>query len=222
MNLVIDDLFSRMELEMLQLATGLLLALGVSTFAADPQATKPSEPSVRVECHGKLRQGVVAMGGETTGTTITFDGTTWELKLPDEASRTFAKEHHKQLITAIGSLRRVVGTAVPVRWIVDVERLSERDGNTQKEGASLTVRGKLRTGDAAAGETPGRVIEAAGITWPLDLSQDADLSAKAESLAQKIVVVIGRLERVAGNEVPPQAIIRVIKLNAPPANAVRN
>ena len=70
---------------MLQLATGLLLTFGVSTSAAEPQATRQSEPSIRVECHGKLRYGVVAIGGETTGTTITFDGMTWELKLPDEA-----------------------------------------------------------------------------------------------------------------------------------------
>ena len=80
---------------MLQLTSVLLLAIGVSTLAAEPQGAKQSEPSIRVECHGKLRHGVVAMGGETTGSTITFDGTTWELKLPDEVSRTFAKEHHK-------------------------------------------------------------------------------------------------------------------------------
>ncbi|MBC8113826.1 MAG: hypothetical protein H7062_05575, partial [Candidatus Saccharimonas sp.] len=124
---------------MLRLASGLILAFGVSTFAAEPQVAKQGEPSIRVECHGKLRHPVVAIGGETTGTTITFDGMTWDLKLPDEASRTFAKDHHKQPTTAVGTLRRVVGTEVPVRWIVEVEKLSEWDVGAQKEGASLTV-----------------------------------------------------------------------------------
>jgi len=216
---VIDDLSPRMELDMLRLASGLLLAFGVSTFAAEPPATKQSEPAIRVECHGKLRHPVVAIGGETTGTTIAFDGTIWELKLPDEASRMFAKEHHKQPTTAVGTLRRVVGTAVPVRWIVDVEKLSEWDVGTHKEGASLSVLGKLRAGDTAAGESPGTVIEAAGITWPLDLSSEAALQSKAKSLVGKSVVLMGCLEPGSKAESPPRPILRVNKLDAPTGNA---
>ena len=199
---------------MLKLASGVLFALGVSTFAAEPQAAKPTEPSVRVECHGKLRHGIVAMGGESTGTTITFDGTTWELKLFDEVGRTFAKEHHKQPITAAGSLRRVAGTAVPVRWIVDVERLAERDTSTHHEGVSLTVSGKLRRGDATVGEPPEKVIEATGVTWPLDLSSDATFPAKVELLTGKSVILMGRLERGSGAATSPRPIIRVDKLEA--------
>ena len=212
----IDNLFSRMELDMLRLASGLILAFGVSTFAAEPQATKQSEPSIRVECHGKLRHGVATIGGETTGTTITFDGMTWELKLPDEASRKFVKEQHKkQPITAVGTLRRVAGTEVPVRWIVDVERLSKRDAKLQQDGASLTVLGKIRAGDAAAGESPGMVIEAAGITWPLDLSSETTLQARAKSLVGKSAVITGRLERETKAESPPRPILRVKNLDAP-------
>jgi len=205
---------------MLQLTSVLLLAIGVSTFAAEPQGAKQSEPSIRVECHGKLRHGVVAMGGETTGSTITFDGTTWELKLPDEVSRTFAKEHHKNPVTAVGTLRRVAGTAVPMRWIVDVERLFKSDVGTHKEGASLTVLGTLRAGDVAAGESPGTVIEAAGITWPLDLSSDSSNQSRAESFFGKSVVLTGRLERGTEAKSPPRPIIRVNKLDAPTGNAV--
>ena len=219
MSRVIDDLLPRMELDMLRLASGLILAFGVSTFAAETQVVKQSEPSIRVECHGKLRHGVVTVGGETTGSTITFDGTTWELKLPDEASRTFAREHHKKSVTAVGTLRRVVGTAVPVRWIVEVEKLSEWDVGTHKEGADLTVLGKLRAGDVAAGESPGTVIEAAGITWPLDLSTDTALQAKTKSLVGKSAVLTGRLEQGSKAESPPRPIIRVNKLEVPTGNA---
>ena len=115
----------------------------------------------------------------------------------------------------------MVGTAVPVRWIVDVERLSERDASTQKDGASITVLGKLRSGDAVAGETPGTVIEAAGITWALDLSQEAVMPARAESLAKKMVVVKGRIERVSETESPQRMIIRVNKLDASTGNAIQ-
>ena len=200
---------------MLLLTLGLLLVLVTSTFAAEPEVPKPCEPPVRVECHGQLRHGVAAIGGETTGTTITFDRMTWELKLPSDETRAFAKEHHKKPVTAVGCLRRVVGTGVPARWIVDVERLSERDASAPKEGASVTVRGKLRAGDAAAGETPGTVIEAAGIIWPLDLSAETAIQARAESLAGKSVILTGRMARGSKAESPPRPIIRVNKLDAP-------
>ena len=196
---------------MLQLALGIFLVHGAC--AAEPQVAKLGETALRVECHGKLRHGVVAIGGETTGTTLAFDGTTWELKLHDEASRTFVKEHHKQPITAIGVLRRVVGTAVPVRWIMEVERLSERDASVQKEGASVTMLGKLRAGNAAAGEAPGTVIEAVGTTWRLDLTADAAIQTKAELLVGKSVVLLGRLERDSEAASPPRPIIRVNKLD---------
>ena len=198
-----------MESNMLQLALGVFFVH--CACAAEPQPSKPGEASLRVECHGKLRHGVVAIGGETTGTTLSFDGTTWELKLPDEASRTFVKEHHKQPITASGVLRRVVGTAVPVRWILEVERLSKRDDAVQKEGASVTVLGKLRAGDAAT-EAPGMVIEAVGTTWRLDLSANAAIQAQAESLVGKSAVLMGRLERGSDATSPPRPFIRVNKL----------
>ncbi len=196
---------------MLQLALGIFLVH--CACAAEPQPAKPGEASLRVECHGKLRHGVVAIGGETTGTTLAFDGTTWELKLPDETSRAFVKEHHKQPITAIGVLRRVVGTAVPVRWIMEVERLSERDASVQKEGASVIMLGKLRAGNAAAGEAPGTVIEAVGTTWRLDLTADSAIQTKAELLDGKSVVLLGRLERDSEAASPPRPIIRVNKLD---------
>jgi hypothetical protein len=202
-----------MEFDMLQPALGLCLVLCVSVAFAQTPTPKPIEPSIRLECHGKLRTGVMAIGGETTGTTITFDGMTWDLKLSDEDSRTFAKEHHKESITVVGSLRQVVGKAVPVRYIVDVQLLSPKRA-AQKEGATLTVLGSLRAKNAAAGEPPEMAIEADGITWPLDLSADKAIKANAESLAGKSVELIGRVERGAAANCPPRPIIRVNKLDA--------
>ena len=71
---------------MWKLVSGISLTLCLFAMADD---TCP-EPSVSVKCCGRLRHGVVAIGGETTGTTITFNRTVWELQLPDDAAREFA------------------------------------------------------------------------------------------------------------------------------------
>ncbi len=197
---------------MLQPALELCLVLCASLAFA--QTPKPVEPSIRLECHGKLRTGVMAIGGETTGTTIEFDGMKWDLKLPDDASRTFAQEHHKKAITVVGSLRKVVGKAVPERYVVDVEKLSLQNAANPKEGARLAVLGTLRAKSAATGEPPGMAIEADGITWPLDLSADEAIQAKAEPLVGKSVELVGRVERGAEAKCPPRPIIRVNKLDA--------
>ncbi len=195
-------------------AAAISLMLGTLAFADEPPVQR-KEPSARVECHGRLRHGVVAIGGETTGTTITFDGRTWELKLPDETSRALAMKHHKGPMTAIGALRRVAGTETTVRWIVDVERLSERDPQVVKEAAHITLEGTLRVPDTAPGKPGGMELEAAGITWPLDLNEEAALLAQAKSLAGKTVVLSGRLMGESGAASP--MVIRVVTLEMPKA-----
>jgi hypothetical protein len=203
-----------MDIEMWKFTVAISFMCGAISFADKPAVAPEKVPLVRVECHGKLRHGVVAIGGETTGTTITFDGLTWELKLPDEPSRTFAKEHHKSPVTAVGTLRRVAGHEKSVRWIVDVERISERDASEQTEATMITIEGQLRTDDTVPGKTPSMELESAGITWALDLTAESALSAKAESLVGKSAVVTGRLVPDTKAE-PPTLVIRVNALNAP-------
>ena len=53
-----------------------------------------------------------------------------------------------------GTLRRIAGTEVKERWIVDVKTLSERDATTDKEGTRLTVQGTLRATDPRTGDSP--------------------------------------------------------------------
>lgn len=186
------------------------------SFADEPNACQEQAPQARVECHGRLRHGVVAIGGETTGCTITFEGLTWELKLPDEAIRTFAKEHHKDPVTAVGTVRKLAGHAKAVRWIVDVESLTERDASKIKEAATITVQGKLRAGDTVPGKAAEMELEAAGMTWPLDLTAVAALPAQAESLVGKAVTLTGNVVPNAKTE-PPTPVIRVSTLNTPKA-----
>lgn len=211
---------------MLQRALGICLVLCASVASAQNPTPKPVEPSIRVECHGKIRHLVKTIGGETTGTTIEFDGMRWELKLPDDTSRKFADENHKEAVTAVGSLRRVPSKAFPERYIIDVDvkGLSLQNAATKKQGASLKVLGTLREIDSAAGEQTGIVIEADGTNWPLDLSADPAIQNKAESLVGKSVELVGNvapLERGPQGKSPPRPIIRVTKLDASTGKTTR-
>ncbi len=197
---------------MWKLTAAISLMLSAVLSADEPPIAPKKATLARVECHGRLRHGVVAIGGETTGTTITFHGLTWELKLPDESSRMFAKEHHKNPVTAVGTVRRVSGNEKTVRWIIDVERLTERDADKIKEVAHLTVEGHLRVGDTVPGQTPGMELVAADMTWLLDLTAETALSAKAESLIGKAAILTGSLVPETKAD-PPILVIRVNALN---------
>lgn len=187
----------------------LLIALCVATSLCSAQVTFGEQPNITVECHGQIRTGIVAIGGETTGTTITFDRITWELKL-SETDRQRALDYNKKPVTVTGKLRRVKGQAVSVRWILDVDRLTLRDASLLKEGSNLTVSGTLR----ASGETSspsGLEISAGDIAWPVDFSADPGLKDQAESLTGKPVVLRGRLERDPKAEASAKRVILQVK-----------
>ena len=65
--------------------TTLTLALGALAWAASA-APGADEDSIEVAVRGTLRTGIMAIGGETTGTTITASGATWELDLGGDAA----------------------------------------------------------------------------------------------------------------------------------------
>lgn len=181
---------------MLKLLTGIGLTL--SMFAMTDE-TRP-DPSVSVECRGRLRHGVVAIGGETTGTTITFNRMVWELQLHDDAARQFAKEHHKEPVVVTGTLQKIGSTEVKVRWIIDVKKLSERDVTKDEEGARLTMQGTLHAADPRRDDYPWMTIDSDGEIWPIDVASDAKLQVKAESLVGQPVLLSGNLERVTEEE----------------------
>lgn len=76
---------------------------------------------------GTLRTRVVAIGGETTGTTITAKGITWELDLGKDADlRASAERLDGKLVTVTGTLERRPGAETKERWIVVVTSLKGR------------------------------------------------------------------------------------------------
>ena len=100
-----------------------MLSLIVMCAAMTSEAQSTSE-SIVVVVVGTIRTGSVAIGGETTGVTITAKGITWELDLGKnpEFAKTAKKFNGKQA-TVTGSLERRQGIEIPVRYIVIVKSI---------------------------------------------------------------------------------------------------
>lgn len=81
--------------------------------------------SIQVRMIGELHTGIVAIGGETTGTTITAQGLTWELDFGDNAEfRDLAEKLEGQQVRVAGSLKRRAGVEIKDRWILTVEKFA--------------------------------------------------------------------------------------------------
>jgi len=95
---------------------GLLVAVVAMGSAGDD--------SIDVVVRGTLRTGIMAVGGETTGTTVTARGATWELDLrgnPELAARADSLSGRKVVVR--GSLEVRPGVERRQRWIVTVKTL---------------------------------------------------------------------------------------------------
>jgi hypothetical protein len=146
--------------------------------------------SVSVQCQGILRHGIVAIGGETTGTTISFHRITWELQFADDHHREFAALHHKKPVLVTGALRKVVSTESMTRWIIDVKKISASDSrHSQAEGAQVTVRGTLRAALSTTGDVPNLSVRTDDQTWSLDFAGNREAQSAAElHIGQPIVL----------------------------------
>jgi hypothetical protein len=79
--------------------------------------------SITVTVVGRLKSGLVGIGGETTGTTITARGITWELDLSDSELQHAAAHLDGAPVIVQGSLERRPGVEVRERFIVHVTGL---------------------------------------------------------------------------------------------------
>ncbi|MFO1007283.1 MAG: hypothetical protein U0929_15085 [Planctomycetaceae bacterium] len=191
------------------------LCLLVCAFASGMKFSDKDEvePSVTVRCHGKLRIGVASIGGETTGTTITFHKRTWELNLQDEETIAFVENHNKEPVTAIGTLRKVQGTETKTRWIIDVKTLEERDAKVTAEGTLLTILGTIRSVKTSPHQPAHLTIQAGDISWPITFPMDPKLQAKAETLVGKLVSIHGALELESDTSSHRETIVQVKTLS---------
>lgn len=92
-------------------------------------ATVVADDSLFVNVVGTLRTGVVAIGAETTGTTITSRGITWELDFGDDAElKKIAERFNGKKVQVEGMLERREGVEVKERWIVKVSKFQTLKG----------------------------------------------------------------------------------------------
>ena len=115
----------------------LVFLLGVNRIPA-------AEDSIAVTVLGTLRTGLVAIGGETTGTTITAKGITWELDFgKNKALRSAAQKLHASKVRVKGTRARRKGVEIKERWIVTVSHLQPANeaGAGGKENPGLRATG---------------------------------------------------------------------------------
>lgn len=177
--------------------------LAVVTGLAVAQEPKSGDQPIRVECHGQLRDGMVAVGGESTGTIVKLPGFTWELQFRDRDGKAFAQRCHKRPVSITGSLRRVTGVERLARWIVDVEKYTERDPAQTADGASIALVGLLARDPRNANQ------------WLIrqgDLACPVKLPADAMAPADQRVSVRGSVEAVQPANATEPFVIRATKL----------
>lgn len=176
---------------MISLATiGMFVLAGA--VGAEPPAPANGNGTVEVVCHGRFRKDGVAIGGETTGITVSFDGMTWDLNLSPALRQQVEKEEFRQ-VTVEGRLRHVKGVARD-RWIVDVQKLTKREMKDPKEPkpkAEFTFKGKLAP---AMGGAEPQSLEVTGEAWPVAWGSDPTLPAKGRELAGSAVIARGTAE----------------------------
>ncbi|MGF1583442.1 MAG: hypothetical protein ACFCD0_29330 [Gemmataceae bacterium] len=103
--------------------------LGLSIFAPEVLAQENKNSGRKVRIVGKLRYGVVAIGGETTGVEISVKRTRYELAFRSKPKlKSQAKKLNGKVVTVTGTLRKVKGVEISVRWILQVTNIKAGGG----------------------------------------------------------------------------------------------
>ena len=88
-------------------------------------ANEPIEDVINVDVTGTLQTGLMAIGGETTGTTITANGVSWELDFRKNPKlQAMADELNGKKVTVRGIYQRRRGVEISQREIVTVTALT--------------------------------------------------------------------------------------------------
>jgi hypothetical protein len=177
-----------------------LTALAVLLAILAPAAAEEKKPdtSIRLEIKGTVATGIVAIGGETTGSVITTkQGFGCELAgLKDE-------KLNKKTAIVEGTFQIKEGVEIRQRSILTVTSAKEATEKPDESYVKVThMIGTLRTGLVApGGATTGTTITNGNVTWELDFKDNKDFRALAEKLNGKDVRIAGTLE-VKASTVP--------------------
>jgi hypothetical protein len=115
------------------LSVVLVLLAQVNWALAGEKPAQPEEGNGKtIELTGKLRTGIVAIGGETTGTVIAANGKTYELDVGKSPKlQGLADKLNEKGVVVKGTLERKRGVEVRERWIITVTELrpAVKDGD---------------------------------------------------------------------------------------------
>jgi hypothetical protein len=106
-----------------------LLILALTSFLTffATAATAPDENEgdyIKVEIRGTLETGLMAIGGETTGTVVRVKNVTWELDFGgNEELRGLATKLNKKTVLITGTYEKKKGVEIRERHIVKVATL---------------------------------------------------------------------------------------------------
>jgi hypothetical protein len=162
---------------------------------------KAAKEGIELEIRGTVRSGLVAIGGETTGTLIgTKDGFGCELQ------GVKGEDLNKKTAVVKGTLTVKEGVTLKrQRMILNVSIAEAAKDNPEENYAKAKIVGKIKTGVAApGGATTGTTITANGITWELDTSKDKELAAAAEKLNGMTASVSGTVSVLKAKAAPPR------------------
>ena len=99
-----------------------MLATITSVVLAEDE---PPEDAIQVEVRGTLETGIVAIGGETTGTIIKSGNVTWELDLGGDAKLVAqAEKLNMKKALVRGAYYKKPGVEIAERHIVKVKSLA--------------------------------------------------------------------------------------------------
>lgn len=102
----------------------LRILLDLTILASSVAFSAFGEESIQVTVAGTLRTGIVAIGAETTGTTITARNITWELDFgKNEKLRAESQKYNNEQVMVTGLLELRRGVEIKERWIVIVTSL---------------------------------------------------------------------------------------------------
>lgn len=95
---------------------------GIKSVNGQPVPANEVSDSVTVEIVGTLRTGIMAIGGESTGTIISAGNITWELQLNADQLKK-AETLNQSKVRVRGVLTKKAGVEIAERWIVEVESI---------------------------------------------------------------------------------------------------
>ena len=120
--------------------------------AIDPDMA--AKESVFVEIVGRVRTGVMSIGGETTGTLVAANGIVWELELQDDQQLIEAVNGLGASLAVIrGELTKKTGVEIRERWIVTVQSLAALDQNPRRR-TNENAKEQARKNQPVASEAP--------------------------------------------------------------------